>query len=366
MLPFTDANKFAIIKWRFEEDGSDAEETPLIRAAKFAGLSRTKASQLLNNHREGYLKDKEKIKHFELAFAKVAPGPGSGDYQAMCNEVKTILSCSSVGSLEFINRYFLDLAYFVWAAVALDPSKTSADRILYGKLAQHVMFYWLRLRQRQNLGKVAIAKDDEILVRGRKVIDAIFDLLEQHRVPPSGLFDEATTSLASRKVGYKILRMHLQSDQIGWYASNIKADDEVRAGLYARAYKAGIANDLMWLHGIFGKHKVGYSNNAWNLAVHAGAWSDSVRYGAELFKAHPSFITQSVQKLTPVNRDRSVWPGIAAIMVDTQHDKLDHLRQALEHSGEPFVEMMTAVQRMLSGIMDNRSYIEVLEMGENQ
>src|SRR5262249_8206072 len=161
---------------------------------------------------DGCLKDKEKIKHFELAFAKVAPGPGSRDYQTMCNEVKTKLSNSPEGSLEFIGRYIVDLAYFVWAAVALDPSKTPAARILYGKLAKHVMFYWLRLPKRQNLGKMAIATDDEIQVRGREVIDAIFDLREHPRVPPAGLFDEATTSPASRRVRYKILRMHLQSD----------------------------------------------------------------------------------------------------------------------------------------------------------
>jgi hypothetical protein len=199
---------------------------------------------------------------------------------------------------------------------------------------------------------------------GMKVIDTVIDLLGQHRDAPPGFFLE-TFSPAAKRAGYRIFRCRMQHDQVGWRGA-ATLDDNARAEIYSKAFRTEVSADQMWLHSIFGKEDIGWVNGAWVLAMHAGDWTTSVRYASELLGTFPEFMYQDVMNVPAIYNDRSVWPGVAAIMLDREYDGLDKVREQLL-SGDPrFSDMMASVTRMIPLVEGKLSYIEVLTQGSSK
>jgi hypothetical protein len=363
------SQKFLVIIQSFSQEGSDATATPLNRAGELVGLGRTKASALANNP-DACLKNPKKIKSLDEGFSKKLAMPGSTAYRETFEDVIKKLESSDRNALNDLDRYIVPLALGEWSTITLDSSKPASERLLAGSLAQRVIFdtCYKRSRGRKQIGGGAFRiSDGQLVSRGRQVIDTVVDLIGQHSTAPEGLFEQSA-STAATKAGHRFFRIQMHSHQTGWYGIDLK-DDRLRADHYAKAYHNGLANDLMWLHSIFTTREVSHSNNAWNLALHAGAWDQSLPYAAELFKYFPKLISEKVQGLTPAYLDRTVWPGIAAIVADTQIAALDRVREELgklEKAAEAMVPMMTAVRKMVPSVIAKLGYVEVLEMGKEQ
>jgi hypothetical protein len=56
--------------------------------------------------------------------------------------------------------------------------------------------------------------------------------------------------------------------------------------------------------------------------------------------------------------------GIAAIMLDGEHRRLDAIRRRASSGGAEFETMMRSVRRMMPGVAAGKDYVAVFEMGE--
>ena len=361
--------KFRVIRSAIEEerDGNDYTVSAQAAAGNEIGVGRTYAS-FLDNHPDMTVKRAATILMLDTALEKHLPDLGSAAYQALWTEVKRALDrgvATSVDdeTLRFLDGHVIANAYFHWAPRALDPNETPATRLRYGRMAEKVLYDYVfkfeRLRKRFTLTDVAV---DDARKTGREVADAIVQLLLDHAgEPPAGLFDDKTT-LAARRRGYRWFKTRMLADQVGWRSADLKSD-KARAEFYAAAYKTGLADDLMWLSSVDTK-EIAHPNNAWNLAFHASEWEASARFAARFFAAFPSYISGSEPLLTPMPDDRSVWPGLAAVLAHTQIAELDRYRQMLlkRKAGAP--AMLAAIEKMIPGIRANLTYVEVLNLGE--
>jgi hypothetical protein len=354
----TQAQKFAFIKWAVGKE--DADLTAFERARQRIGISRTYASKL-NNGVEALKRDAAKL---DEVFAKFAPEPGDAAYRSMHAEVRRQLEARTKEAIKHLDRYVVPAAYGNWACVALDKEKPVVERLRKGNTAQRALFDWcnkLERERKQHLEEGTINEPDvELAKRGRAVIDTLVELIGHHREPPEGLFENA--SPAARASGYRMFRTRLFNDQLGWHGCALDYDAEARAELYTRGYKSGLPEDLMWLHEIW--PDVAHPNNAWNLAMHAGEWSESVRFADVLMRGYPHLLYDTVMGLPPICEDKTVWPGVAAIVVDARYHGLDRFRAELKQ--ERYSEMMTVVRKMTRGINNKLSYVEVLAMEKDK
>jgi hypothetical protein len=292
--------------------------------------------------------------------------PGTNSEQETWQDVTSKLdSCRTDDqALACVARYIIPLAISDWAAVALDPGKLLRDRIIYGHRAQRVFFdcsYKIDRKRLEEIAGPSRVTNDALTTLGRRLIDTVVELITKNTEPPPDLFPPGSSSDAV-KAGYRFLRIEMHNHQTGWYGLSLK-DDKLRAKHYAKAYKSGLAHELMWLHSIVRTLEIAYANNAWNLAIHAADWQESLRYADELFKYFPQFISEQVMGLRPVCEDRTVWPGIAAIVSDSRYPGLDCLRDQLGKQRDVFSDMMTSVRRMLPGIVRRLPYHKVMELG---
>ena len=327
-------------------------------------------SGLLNN-RDACLKDPGKIAALDRAYSKRVAEPGSAAYRRRWADIVRRIDATPIREADLC---LVDAAYGHWADIALDERQSDAQRMLHGRQAEFVLYNWLKsgLRRTQDAKRLVVATDSEIRARGLAVIDAVTEILARNPVAPEGFYEvagdtKAALSLSAKSAGYRMFRIRMLSDQIGW-RSTISNDDIARAELYANAFRHGLAAGQIWLHSIYGQTEIAYSNNAWHLAMHAGDWATSVRYASLLFAAFPQFLDETVMGLMAVRDDRSSWPGVAAILVrhDDEHNGLARVREQLGTGGAAFAEMMAAVREMMPLVNQNQDYVTVLTMGANK
>lgn len=349
---------------------SISADSPIIRAGKEIGVGRTVMSRLVNNP-DACLKDTGKIVSLDRAYGKRVAEPGSVLYRRRWVDIVRRIDATSIGELDL---YLVEAAYGHWADIAVDERQSDATRLLYGRLAEFVLYNWLSSgsRRTKDAQQLPGATDDDIRARGLSVIDSVAAILARNPVAPEGFYEvggdaKEAPSPVAKAAGYRMFRIRMLSDQIGW-GSTIAKGDIGRAELYARAYHGGLAADLVWLHSIYGRAEIAYSNNAWNLAIHAGDWATSVRYASLLFAAFPQFMAEKVMKLTAVREDRTLWPGIAALLVrqDDEYNGLARVREQLESGDAAFAEMMEAVRKMVPLVRENHDYLTVLNMGASK
>lgn len=363
------STKFRVIKAAIEEerDGTDYLVSAQEAAAKEIGIGRTIASKL-DNHEGDVLTRASKIVRLDAAFERRAPDLGSPKYQGFWKEIKRALDKGATTSPDeetvgFLDGYVIPLAFYYWAPKALDESEDPATRLLYGRMAEKVLFdivfKFARLRKRLTLTDLDV---EDAQAMGLRVVAAIADLLLQHSGdPPTGLFNQAAAPAARRR-GYRYFRTRMFADHVGWRGVGL-ASDQARADVYATAYATGLADDLMWLSSIE-KEEIAHPNNAWNLVFHAGDWETSARFGARFFVAHPGYLTGAETLLSKLPEDRSVWPGLAAVLAFTNIAELDRSRELLLKRRKDAPEMMDAVIQMIPGILANLSYLDVLNLGD--
>jgi hypothetical protein len=362
MSELSHKQKFRLIVRHFERsrassDG-DSVASPKVLARNACGLSRTLAHYVEKGHRD--VKNLKKLEQFENVFrTKIVAEPGSPDYQKLWADVRAIVD--GTRSDPQFGGYVVPAAYGHWSQIALDPSKSDAQRILAGRMAEFVLFHYGR-RRNNGLSNTLVVQVELTAARerGRQVIETLIGVLASNLTPPAGLFDHGSET--AREQGYRMLRIRLLADYIGWQGTAATSDAE-RAQVFAQAYQAGQAAELMWLHEELEGADVGHPNNAFVLATHASDWQHAAEYGISLLKAFPALLTESVGGLSPLLADRTVWPGIAAMMLHRWLDIPTEVRRVLD---EPGPDQMTAVRRirhMVAGVKAGQPYKTVLEIG---
>ena len=351
------ALKFRTIKWFIARDGS--ELSPLERTRKLVGIGRTHASAL--NTGIDALKSKDKRERLDQVYEDYVPRPGDLSYRALHADVQKKLESQSKDDIQLLHRYIIPLAFSKWASIALDPRGTASERLKFGATSQRALFDWCYKlpKKRKDFCEDGVNEPDDFLVeRGRAVIETLVELLGAYRDPPADLFPD-TASPSAKMAGYRMFRTAILNDHMGWYGCGPFSEDHAqRAETYAKGYKSGLADDLMWLYSL--APDVAHPNNSWNMAMHAGDWAESVRFAAVLLKDYPELLHSDVKGLPPICKDETVWPGVAAMVNDTRFHELDGIRESL--NSERYAKMMTAVRPMTERVRQNQSYVEVLNM----
>ena len=367
-LPHT--QKFRLIVKRYERDraASDGDSTlsPRRLAENECGISRTSGHILANG---GSIKDPGKLTQFENVFRmKVFAEPGSSSYQSHWADVKNTVDKTRAEPR--FSRELVPAAYGHWSAIALDENRSDADRILVGRMAEFVLYHFARTPKDKLLTGLPERVDPEAAkIRGREVIDSLVGILSAHPTPPDGLFEQG--SKIAQEQGYRMLRIRLHGDYTGWrYAhavdwrfSDAPRDTE-RTRVLEDAYRTGQAQDLMWLHEELEGSDVGHPNSAFVLATHAGDWLRAGEYGARLLQAFPALLTERVKDLSALLDDRTVWPGVAAMMVHRWLDIPAGCRAVLEAPSAQYDPAMALIRRMVPAVEAGASYLSALKTGE--
>jgi hypothetical protein len=155
------------------------------------------------------LKDAKKRAQFEAVFRKrAAAEPGSEDYQALWADVQKAVN----GDPDPLRkRHVAAAAYGHWSDIALDATRSDAERLLAGRMAQFVLYSW----GRGNGGSTAMDVEPATARRrGADVNAVVIEILARNPTAPPGLFDQA--SVAAVELGYRIFRIRLFADRIGW------------------------------------------------------------------------------------------------------------------------------------------------------
>jgi hypothetical protein len=164
------------------------------------------------------------------------------------------------------------------------------------------------------------------------------------------------------------MRTRLLSDQVGWRGGrlNDRDQDEERTRILSAAFSAGMADDQMWLHRLTGGVEIADPYHAFVLALHAGKWRRASEYGYTLIGAHPAILKSSVKNLTALCDDRTVRPGIAAMLADEIIDLPTEIRTRLHEAVANHPTAKSAVEKMIHGVRDKKTYLEVLVLGETK
>jgi hypothetical protein len=166
---------------------------------------------------------------------------------------------------------------------------------------------------------------------------------------------------ATQELGYRIFRIRLFADRIGWQTPTEDAD---RAQLYEEAFEAGLATDLMWVHEELEHAEVGHPYRAFVLATHASEWSRAGEYGIDVLKAFPDLLTAKVGGINPLLEDHTVWPGVAAMMEHRWHDIPTKLRGILDNPRPEHVTAISRIREMMACVKADDRYLSVLKMGK--
>jgi hypothetical protein len=361
MMDFTQRQKAKFILYKFERDGSDAEDTPRERMAAQLKIGRTKLYLLLSGKED--LKDPESVEALNKAFAELVARPGGEPHRALFARVESAIKARDKTMME---QFLLNAALDTWGPRALDGSRDKGARLLDGSLAEFVLHNGLKLVPDRGPGGLVQRTHEEIRQWGTRVMEVVADILRRHPEPPPGFFGSGNDAPnpQAREAGWKVFKIRMQSDEVGWKSEGLMKDAAARAELFTRAFETGLHLDLLWLHSIIGENQISWINNAWNLAMHAGDWRQSVQIAAVLFADFPDFLTRDTMTLESVTADPTVWPGIAAIMLDREHSGLETIRRRTSNGGTDFETMMRAVRRMMPGVAAGKDYVAVFEMGE--
>ncbi|WP_368506929.1 hypothetical protein [Bradyrhizobium lupini] len=368
MALLSQRQKFKLIVRHFERTRSssdgDAILNPEAAARARCGFCRTTGYYVKKGLHE--VKDPEKLEHFENTFREIVAEPGSRSYQAQFDGMRAIVDRG--GSDPQFLRFVVPAAYGHWAQVALDVDRHDAARLLAGRLAEVPLYYYCKLlldskHQRDPANPVQV-DPRAAHERGIKVMEAVAGILAANLKAPPGLFEHG--SATAQEQGYRMLRIRLLSDYTGWQGSLTK-DDAVRAEVYAKAYRSGRAEELMWLHEELAETSdVAHSNGAFNLATHAGDWRRAAEYGVALLKAFPALLTEKVDGLAPLLNDRTVGPGIAAMITHRELDIPPKLRRELDEPRPKHKSVMGRIRLMIDGVKADAPYLTVLKIGEGK
>jgi hypothetical protein len=129
--------------------------------------------------------------------------------------------------------------------------------------------------------------------------------------------------------------------------------------LFEENLEKGFVDDMMWGYSVF-RHII-LVNNSWVACQYAAQWKQSVDVAKHLIANHEKLIIESVADLKPINKDPSVWPGIAALVLSDVRDKaLDTFCGRLRNEPE-LQEMNKAIQKLGCSFDLNLSYNDALE-----
>jgi hypothetical protein len=359
MIDFTQRQKAKFVLHKFERDGSDAEKTPRERTAALLKIKRTKLYLLLSGKEQ--LKEPESVDALNMAFQDLVARPGDEPYRALFARAEAAIKARDQAMME---QLLVNSALDTWGPRALDDSRDAAARLLDGSLAEFVLHNGLKLVPDRGTSGLVQRTHEEIRQAGRKVTAAISEILSHHPEAPSGFFGSGNPQ--AREAGWKVFRIRMQSDEVGWKSESLMKNASARAALFKGKFETGLHLDLLWLHSILGEDQISWINNAWNLAMHAGDWSQSVRIAAVLFADFPDFLVRDTMTLQRITSDPTVWPGIAAIMLDREQDGLEAVRKRAAEGGSGFEAMMRGVRRMMLGVAAGKDYVTVFEMGETK
>jgi hypothetical protein len=338
--------------------------TPRILAERAAGLGRVKFSRVLNGHEE--IKDQDLVASFLEAFRAVIAEPGSDAYQEFWEQVQDLFDEPPTPHVYWT---IIPLAYHGWANIALDPAERPATRLLFGRMAEYVLYQLVHVMKlkgyldRKDCPHLPVSVEDAA-ERGQRVVDDLAEILSAHPLPPNGLFEAGKEE--ARRRGYRVMRTRLLSDQVGWRGGRLNDQDGERARILTAAFSTGMADDLMWLHKLTGGVEIADPYHAFVLALHSGDWRRASEYGCTLLSAHPAILTSSVKNLTALCDDRAVRPGIAAMLADEIIDMPAEVRTLLHQAATNHPITKSAVEKMIPGVRAKKTYLEVLALGETK
>ena len=335
---------------RAASDG-ESNRSPEVLARQECKLSKAMVSYIRNGRE---LKDLDKRAHFEGVFRKrVAAEPGSDDYRALWADVQAVVN----GNPDpFRKMHVVAAAFGHWSDIALDEERPDAERVLAGRMAQFVLGHYSRGNGGPTVVDVAPTAAGK---RGRDVNAAVIEILTRSPTAPPKLFDHGTE--VAQELGYRIFRIRLFADRIGWQTPKEDAD---RAQYYEAEFKAGLATDLMWVHDELEHTEVGHPYRAFVLATHASEWSRASEYGINLLKEFPDLLTARLGGIKPLLEDREVWPGVATMMAHRWHDIPTGLRRVLDNPQPVHVKAISFIREMMAGVKAGEGYLSVLKMGK--
>ncbi len=340
---------------RAASDG-DSKYSPRAQALKACGVSRST---------EFYVKQGRSIKSpktrkglDEYFRAEIAAEVGSSEYRRLWTSVRALVE----GNFTAPNsEYLVGAAYGHWAAIALDADRTDTERLLAGRAAEYVLYHYSRKSRLGRSTSFVFAVDaDAVEERGLLVIGCLTEILARNQTPPTGLFDHGSN--CAQELGYRLFRIRLFGDHAGWVSTTLK-DDESRARHFAKAYQAGLAIDLMSLRDA-GLSDVAHPNNAFVLATHAHDWTRAAEYGVTLIKAHPTLLTATIGGLKPLLEDRTVWPGLAAVIEKRWFELPTKIREILTNPAPEHCLAVGHIRQMVAGVRDDSSYLSTLKLGK--
>jgi hypothetical protein len=352
MSNLADKHKYRLIvrhheRRRAASDG-DSNRSPEVLAREECQLSKAMVSYIKNGRD---IKHPEKRAHFDSIFRKrVAAEPGSNDYRALWADVQ---ATAHGDSDPLRKRYLVATAYGHWSDIALDKTRPDAERLLVGRMAQFVLYGWSRGNGGATFMDVV---PSEAKQKGREVNAAVIEILSRNPTAPSGLFDQGAEAAAA-ELGYRIFRIRLFADRIGWQTPNCDAD---RARYYEEAFNAGLSTDLMLVHEELEHAEVGHPYRAFVLATHASEWHRAGEYAIDLLRTFPEILTASVAGIKPMLEDRDVWPGLAAMMVHRWREIPTGLHRVLENPEPRHAGAVSKIRAMMAGVKANERYLSVL------
>jgi len=330
--------------------------TPIMLTGRVVGLGRTKLSLVLNGREQ--ISSRKHAAALDAAVRKVIAEPGPPEYQALWAKVFGLMEQGRPGQEALC--FVVPTAYHAWSAIALDPAETVARRLLYGRMAQYVLYRFVHVLKPRSDITLAGITIEEAADLGRRVIDVVARIVAENARPPAAFFEEGTPE--ARACGFRMFRIRMLAARVGWFGGRL-SDDAERARVLTEAFKSGIADDLMWIHEMIGLTEVAHPNNAFNLAVHAGEWRRAAEYGCALLVAFPDLLTSSVGGLKPICEDYTVFPGVAAMLADQTLAMPPAVRELLTERNEKTSAMMPAVEKMIAGGLKNKTYLEMLSLG---
>lgn len=360
MKPLTHAEMVRMLIARAAtEPSSELNIGPQERVRRRLGLSRTAMHNLLRYGKN--LTKASLIARLHHEMQPVFAEPGSERYRDRIAEIRVALGDGrSLPNLAMMDQFLLEPAFHVWAAQALDTSSPDADRLLQGRLAHRVMYDWLKHATRRvgTTGLFTIT-DAEVAARGIEVVNAMVKIVSNHRQAPAGFFE--TGNDLARRNGYRMFRVTLAADHLGWMSHKPGVTLEERVSILSAAYKRGVHEDIAWVATIQ-PDEIAWLYNAWSMAIHAGDWLGSVKLAGQLFTRWPKILTTCVSGLKPVTDDIDMWPGIAAILQYSDvDDALDALRSQLRGGDAVMEKMMRAIPRVQAAVAADASYIQAYE-----
>lgn len=260
------------------------------------------------------------------AYEGVALMPWPGERQSIELRNRTVLGEGAKVDAEAIAELLLPLAVSRWSEIALDETISPAERMFFGLQASRTLFDCatpskLAYKALQKNPNSKIICPLEIKERGLAVIDVLKNLViqEDALVRLYGSDDQ------KNHLGMFLLRTRIRSNWLAWQGAHSAPG---LAAMLQKAVSEGLIEDLERMADIVPMDNA-WLNNAWNALIRTSDWKRSARLGGKLFESFPQMTTKRVLGIRPIFEDRSVWPGVAAILADPMTHEAAILRELL-------------------------------------